>query len=247
MIPHDWAREVLDAVIQNEDVEIVFQPIHHVTGGLWGFDVLTRFRLEASVPLLWRWAEKLHRAPELDRLVVQRALETGYRLPGLFFIRISPESLKCPVSQIPRDWAHRIVWVASDSAVRHQRARSGIRLVQSWGYHVAWLHQETAEGLASKWEEIHPSFLMLDRGMVQRWVVSPRKPLPEWVTRAQKAGAQVIALGVEELSWVSALKDVGVDAAAGRALGSPYSAKVWSWAYEEGFLGQLLSDRRDNR
>jgi len=241
MIPHDWAREILDTVIRNNDVEVVFQPVHYVTGGLWGFDVLARFRFQVSVPLLWRWAEMFHRVPELDRLVIRSALKGGQHLPGLLFIRLSPETLKCPSSQIPREWPHRIVWVVNDAAVRNQAARRGIRLIQSWGYHIAWIHQETADGLFSKWDEVLPSFLMVDRGMVQRWMVNPRQRLPSWVHRAHRAGAQVISLGVEELAWVSALKDIGVDAVEGRALGSPQSPKVWTWAYQEGLLEDMPS------
>ncbi len=220
----------LTELIETEDIEIAFQPIVDLrSGACLGVEALSRFPEPFDSPeQLFADADGVGLSLELERLAIREAwhgLESLHPEQFLAF-NVSPDALlelgrraqlrtDLPLSQL-------VVEVTEQSVVRsYDDLRNAVAPLRAQGLRVAV--DDAGAGYASLQHivELRPDFIKVDRSLVHGVADDHARQVAvgAFVLLSADLGATVIAEGVERPCDLSALCELGVQAAQGYLLG----------------------------
>ncbi len=222
----------LHDLIDNERIEIACQPIFDIlTGRCLGVEALSRFGEPFSRPdATFAAAEEVGLGLELERLAIRTAWVILSELgAGQFLtINVGPTALlelarranertDLELSSLVIEVTEH-VGVESYADLRHELSplrAQGLRLaVDDVGAGYASLHHIV---------ELRPDFVKVDTSLVQGVAQDRllRVTVGSLVNLALDLGATTVAEGIESAEDLTALRDLGVDAAQGYLLGRP--------------------------
>jgi PAS domain S-box-containing protein len=239
-------RREITEVLGSERLGIAFQPIIDLeTGRMVGVEALARFpSLQGTTPdVVFARATNAGLGLDLELLAVRRALaEARLLAPGLYVtVNVSPQVLANPslvdaLVASGMDPRRLVVEITEHASVAdytvleqpRQRLRDlGVRLaIDDAGAGYASLRHIVT---------LSPDMIKIDRGLVADVDTdrARRALVMAVVVYAMEIGTTtVVGEGVETLSELEALKDLGVDAAQGYLIGRPTTepSQWFSWA-----------------
>lgn len=223
----------------------LLQPVLDMqTGQMTGYEALTRGPSNSplhSPMALFHTAEAAELTGPLDAVCMASALATfaRLRLPGRLFANLTPSSLldsRFAPEAMLRAFAE-VGLVASQvvieitenaSAVDYASLREAVAALRTAGIEAAM--DDFGQGFSSlrMWSELKPGFVKIDKHFVTDIHQDPHKL--EFVRSirqlAESAHACVIAEGVETVSELAVLKDLGIRYAQGYLIGRPSPVPV---------------------
>ncbi|WP_174874335.1 GGDEF domain-containing protein [Vogesella oryzae] len=228
VVPDD-AAELLDAIIRDGLVQVVFQPIVYLaTGGLVGYEALVRGPSDSllySPVALFGQAELLGVSAQLDRVCIGAVLREFARqqLPGTLFVNVIPDTLLG--EHLPPGDLLAMLDAAAVAPSRvvleltETRPHAGYRALcqvaaelRAGGLRLAL--DDLGEGFSNLrlWSELRPDLVKLDKYFVQQMHQDALKLqfVRSLVDMARAAGAVLVAEGVEQPEELAALRELGV-------------------------------------
>jgi diguanylate cyclase (GGDEF)-like protein len=235
-------RHQLQRLIAAADVAVLFQPIVDLgTGLIAGYEGLTRGPSNSFLhaPLaLFEAARQTGYLEALERLVIRVMLSQFVErsLPGQLFVNVTPVTLALDdgfvsalaslLRQAGLPASRLVIEVTESHAVQTDGLAAAIAELRALGVVVAM--DDLGEGFASlkRWTEIRPDFVKIDRHFVDGLSGDPL--LQQFVRSimdiARSAGCTVVAEGVESVSDLRVLQQLGVHRAQGYLIGKPVAS-----------------------
>ena len=224
-------RQALHDLIVGEAVEIAYQPIIGLADRrVWGVEALSRFPAGRNPADVFAEAHQLGLGVSLERLAIRQALKAAPLLgPEQFLsLNISPEVAiaAAPTGRANRDLPLRqlVAEITENVAVdSYPVLRGELTELRRQGLRLAI--DDAGAGYASLRHvvELQPDYIKIDRSLIDG-ISSDRArrvAVSSLVILALDLDAAVIAEGVETVDDLTALEDLGVDAAQGYLLGRP--------------------------
>lgn len=228
----DALRAGISTLISERRLDIAAQPIFDLRGGQCiGVEALARFPAGWAAPdVTFRAADDAGLGVELERLAVQQAWPILEQLHSRQFltVNLSPVAAvalaqratayaELPLSQL-------VVEITEHTAIdSYATLRDQLRPLRELGLRVAV--DDAGAGYASLRHvvELRPDFIKIDRDLVHGLAEdhARRVAVSAFVLLSLDLDAGVIAEGLERPADLSALYDLGVDAAQGYLLGRP--------------------------
>jgi EAL domain-containing protein (putative c-di-GMP-specific phosphodiesterase class I)/GGDEF domain-containing protein len=241
----DESRLHLEAILADCRLHTLLQPILDLqTGQMTGYEALTRGPSNSplhSPMALFRAAECADLTGTLDAACMTSALATfaRLRLPGRLFVNLTPTSLLdsrfAPEAMLRAftDAGLAASQVAIEitenaSAVDYAGLREAVTGLRAAGIEAAM--DDFGQGFSSlrMWSELKPALVKIDKHFVSGIHQDPHKL--EFVRSirqlAESAHACVIAEGVETVSELAVLKDLGIRYVQGYLIGRPSPVPV---------------------
>jgi len=237
---HEESRLHLEDILAHTRLVTLLQPLLDLEEGrVMGYEALSRG--PSNSPLhapqtLFRVAEQHGLLTALDWACVRMALKTFAKLnlPGRLFINLSPTSLLDASFAPPAVLAalcetglnpHQVVIEITENATAldYSELRQAVAGLRAAGIEIAI--DDLGEGFSSLrlWSELKPAFVKIDKHFIADIHQDPHKILFVRSIRqmAESAHSCVIAEGVETLSELAVLKDIGIRFAQGYLIGRP--------------------------
>lgn len=241
----DESHAHLEMIIAESRLRTLLQPLLDVqTGTIMGYEALTRGPSDSPLhsPIaLFRAAELYGLTARLDAACLRSALETFVRmnLAGRLFVNMTPESLLheqfspeslLAVLKQAGLTARQIVAEITEYAAEmdYSRMRDAVVALRAAGIEAAM--DDFGHGFSSlrMWSELKPSYVKIDKHFVSDIHQDPHKL--EFVRSirqlAESAHAKVIAEGVESVSELMVLKELGIPYVQGYLIGRPSPVPV---------------------
>jgi EAL domain-containing protein (putative c-di-GMP-specific phosphodiesterase class I) len=243
-------RAAVEAVLENGDFHLVYQPIVHLdTGDVAGVEALCRFDDGAATEHRFRTCEELGLAAPLDLAIVERALDDFAHLPGGYLALNLSASTICDRSLQAllesADVPHRRLVIEITEHARipdYKQASSVIDALRAKGVRLAV--DDAGAGWASFRHilSLRPDIIKMDRSLTRGVDVDPaRRALAMALAIfAGEVGATVVAEGVETDGEVRALRLAGIHRGQGFVLATPQSLPVDAPTYTPLDLDALL-------
>lgn len=222
----------ISRVLDGSDLSVVYQPIFNVeTGALVGWECLSRFSGEPRrSPDLWfKEAADAGLGTLVEARAIELALQGLDQLPGSAYLALncSPQMFLCDrldtlLAPYP---AHRLVLEVTEHAIVADYAQllGAMAPLRARGLRIAI--DDAGAGYASLRHilEISPDMIKLDMSLTHGIDEnSQRRALASALMAfARETGATVIAEGVERVSELEALRELGADNVQGFLLGRP--------------------------
>ncbi|MEW6120425.1 MAG: GGDEF domain-containing protein [Pseudomonadota bacterium] len=236
----DDSRALLDAILANGRLYTLLQPVLDLkTGQITGYEALTRGPSNSPLhaPLaLFRAAEYSGRTVELDRACMRSALATfaRLRLPGRLFVNLTPGSLldarfapvamQAAIAEARLSAGQVTIEITEDAeTIDYPALRTAVAGLRAAGIEAAM--DDFGQGFSSLrlWSELKPGLVKIDKHFISDIHQDPHKL--EFVRSicqlAESAQAGIIAEGVETVSELAVLKDLGIRYAQGYLIGRP--------------------------
>jgi EAL domain-containing protein (putative c-di-GMP-specific phosphodiesterase class I)/GGDEF domain-containing protein/predicted transcriptional regulator len=219
----------LDAIISQRLLTPVYQPIIDLqTGVVLGYEGLIRgpdgSSLHAPVDLFSQ-AAQCDRSVLLDRtcrrLTMEKFAASG--IPQRLFMNVNPESLLSPehrpsetlqfLKQIGLDPSRIIIELTETLPFSSYAAlRDATSYYRRNGFRIAL--DDLGEGYSNLrlWSELRPDFVKIDKHFIQQLQLDPFKEqfVRSMVAIARQSGALLIAEGIESVSELRMLRNLGV-------------------------------------
>ena len=228
----DHLRIALLDLIETENIKMAYQPIVEIRSGtILGVEALARFPHAFGPPdHLFAEAAGVELSLELERLAIRQAWHALERLHPEQFLafNVSPGALlelarrgqqrsDLPLGQL-------VVEITEQTVVEcYEELRDVIAPLRAGGLRISV--DDAGAGYASLHHivELRPDFIKIDRSLVHGLADDHalRVVVSAFVRLSLDLGATVIAEGVERSRDLTALCDLGVDAAQGYLLGRP--------------------------
>ena len=232
MIHLDEERARVLAVIANDGVRPVFQPIVHLASlEVGGYEALSRFDLASdATPEQWfQAADAVGLSLDLEMHAIRKAVSHAYQLPINTFLSLnaSPETLlRGEFSDLVGELHGEsiVVEVTEHAAVEdYEPLQRAIDRLRHQGIRLAI--DDAGAGFASLKHIVRllPEFIKLDLFLVRDIHEDPvkRAVVAGMLGVASQIGGKVIAEGVETAEELRVLIDLGVEWAQGYYLGRP--------------------------
>ncbi len=241
----------LNEILELRSLTALFQPIVDLSSGtISAYEGLIRGPLDSPLhsPLeLFRVAALYNQNVALDHLCRRVTLESFVRLglPGDLFLNILPNSLLEPETHhgetlgMMRDLGidpKRIVIELTEQQQTndYDLMRKAVQHYCAMGFRIA-IH-DLGEGFSSLrlWSELRPEFVKIDRHFVQHCEGDSIKKqfLRSIQEIARNAGSQVIAEGIETLSELNCVREIGIARGQGYYLTRPTAQPPFTIADE---------------
>ena len=236
----DYTAILLDRVLREQAVDVVFQPIADLRGrSVYGYEALVRGPRQSSLhpPLeLFAAARRVGRLAELDQLCVRRALAgfAASRLPGLLFLNITQtlfdqgflSSAACLrlIERLGLEPSRIVLEVLEiDDLQVDTRAFEEAQSLHALGFALALDDLGQGFGRMRLWKRLQPRFLKIDREFIDGLADDAMKAafVRSVLVMAEASQSWVIAEGVENLRDLKALRLMGVAMAQGWAIARP--------------------------
>lgn len=237
---HQELRLHLEDILANARLVTLLQPLLDlVEGRVMGYEALSRGPSQSPLhgpQTLFRVAELHGLQTALDWACVRMAFKTfaQLNLPGRLFVNLSPNSL-LDASFAPdallaalREVGlshHQVVIEITENAnaLDYSELRQAVSRLRAAGIEVAI--DDLGEGFSSLrlWSELKPAFVKIDKHFIAGIHQDPHKMLfvRSIKQMAESAHSCVIAEGVENLSELAILKNIGIRFAQGYQIGRP--------------------------
>lgn len=233
-------RQHLDQILVHGRLVTLLQPILDlVEGQVMGYEALSRGPSDSPLhapQALFRVAETYGLLPALDWACVRMALKTFARLnlSGRLFVNLSPYSLLdasfapdamlAALDEVGLASNRLIVEITENAtALDYGELRQAVSGLRAAGIDVAI--DDLGEGFSSLrlWSEIKPAFVKIDKHFIADIHQDPHKLqfVRSIKLMAESAHSCVITEGVENLSELAVLKDLGIRFAQGYLIGRP--------------------------
>ncbi|PSR26082.1 MAG: EAL domain-containing protein, partial [Sulfobacillus benefaciens] len=227
MVVHNTAYAALMGAVNHGEIFTVFQPILSAAQQCVGFEALSRFPNGCPPNAVWALAHSLEMAVSLDSVALATAIRSAQSLPGKLFLNISAAHFAIVQALLLLGPPDRLVWEVTESGLISDMGVRGIQILKTMGYAVAMDDAGSGYATENRLKVVQPDIVKLDFSVVHQWGEKNPMPLRRWVDAARQIGAVVLAEGVEDLSWIEGLKNEGVQALQGYALGKPAPAAEW--------------------
>lgn len=223
------SRVLLERIIHEGLVQVVFQPIVYLSSGeLVGYEALVRGPSDSilhSPVALFAHAAEAGLSAVLDQVCMAAVLREFGRqqLPGQLFINVMPDTLLCEdltvdsllgmlaVSGLP---ASRVVLELTETRPNagYPMLRKVVDALRGGGLRLAL--DDLGEGYSNLrlWSELSPELVKLDKYFVQNIHQDPIKLqfVRSLVDMARAAGSTLVAEGIELAEELAVLRDLGV-------------------------------------
>ncbi|MDP1927536.1 MAG: GGDEF domain-containing protein [Thiobacillus sp.] len=238
-------RQHLQDILDNTRVMTLLQPILDLTEGrMMGYEALSRG--PSNSPLhapqtLFRVAEQYGLETALNWTCVRSALKTfaQLKLPGQLFLNLSPcsmldcafapEAVLAALAEVEMS-SNQVVIEITENACNLDYAdlRQAVSRLRAVGIEVAM--DDLGEGFSSlrMWSELKPAFVKIDKHFISGIHEDPHKiQFVRSITQlAGGANTRVIAEGVESVSELAAIQDIGIRYVQGYLIGRPSPTPV---------------------
>nr|WP_297428091.1 EAL domain-containing protein [uncultured Actinotalea sp.] len=219
-------------VVAERAVAVVFQPLYRVADGtLVAVEALARFDLPGrpGPADVFAAAHEAGQGPELELLAVELALDGSAGLPWQvdLCVNVSPATLADPRLHdlVVRARPRRVVLEVTEHAVIRDYGLLRAALARLAGADVRIAVDDAGSGFASLRHvvQLAPDIIKLDLSLTQGVTGSPlRRALGESLAEfAHRAGALLVAEGVEDEQDLSTWAAMGADVVQGYAVGRP--------------------------
>lgn len=228
-----WERKVrmlLPSVIAEGSVDIVFQPVFGLHGGIpriHGYEALARFPADAAIPAgLWfRVASDMELSRDLEITAAMRAVQAPPRMlaESLLFLNASPPVALDLAKRVLPELSSRLVCDISAPSVFNRACRDFVVQLRGAGALVAI--DDIPLGSLSAWHptltDLRPDFAKVD--VISGLIDDPmaQVDLAEAATWCKEWGIRLIAERVENVADVQTLYDLGVRLVQGNSLSRP--------------------------
>ncbi|MHB1188791.1 GGDEF domain-containing protein [Thiobacillus sp.] len=242
---HEEMRLHLQDILANSRLMTLLQPVLDlVEGRMMGYEALSRG--PSNSPLhapqaLFRVAEHHGMLPALDWACVRMALKTFAQLDlsGRLFVNMSPISLLdasfapdamlAALDQVGLTSSRMVIEITENTAaLDYGDLRQAVSRLRAAGIEVAI--DDLGEGFSSLrlWSELKPAFVKIDKHFIADIHQDPHKIqfVRSIKQLAEGAHSFVIAEGVENVSELAVLKDLGIRYGQGYLIGRPSPVPV---------------------
>lgn len=251
----DGLRAGISMLIHERRLQIATQPIFDLrTGTCIGVEALARFPQGWGAPdATFRAADVAGLGVELERLAVQQAWPVLEKLRPRQFLTVNLSPVAAAVlaeratayAELPLD--QLVVEITEHAAIdSYATLRAQLGPLRELGLRVAV--DDAGAGYASLRHvvELRPDFIKVDRDLVHGLAEdhARRVAVSAFVLLSLDLNASVIAEGLERPADLSALYDLGVDAAQGYLLGRPSTepADLTAWLRRNGERAPTLGE-----
>lgn len=233
-------RQHLQDILDNTRVMTLLQPILDMTEGrMMGYEALSRG--PSNSPLhapqaLFRVAEQYGLETALNCICVRSALKTfaQLKLPGQLFLNLSPcslldrafspEAVLAALAEVGMSSKQVVVEITENACnLDYADLRQAVSQLREVGIEVAM--DDLGEGFSSlrMWSELKPAFVKIDKHFISGIHEDPHKiQFVRSITQlAAGANTRVIAEGVESVSELAAIQDIGIRYVQGYLIGRP--------------------------
>lgn len=233
-------RQHLEDILDNTRLMTLLQPILDLSEGrLMGFEALSRG--PSNSPLhapqaLFKVAELHGLQTRLDWACVHSALKTFalLKLPGQLFVNLSPcsmldaafssERILEALAEVGMSSCQLIIEITENACnLDYGVLREAATRLRTVGIEVAM--DDLGEGFSSLrlWSELKPTFVKIDKHFISGIHEDPHKiQFVRSITQlAEGANTRVIAEGVESVSELAVLQDIGIRYVQGYLIGRP--------------------------
>ncbi len=222
--------EVLDRILSERALELVFQPIFEVaTGEVFGYEVLTRIPSPAFTgpEALYNAATRVGKVGELGRL--QRSLAVNLAPGYPLFLNVHPAEFDYPFLVQPDDPIFRhgedvYLEVTESAPLSHfEQCASVLGELRKKGIQVAIDDFGSGFSNVKHIADLAPDIVKLDRELMSQVHHGSRqfKLLLSIVRLCKDMGARVVAEGIETTEEYAVAEHAGVDFCQGYLLGRP--------------------------
>ena len=235
-------QAALHAAVNNDGIDVAFQPIRMADGSLRGFEALARWSYAGDpvtpgvfLPL----ARRLGVLAALDAAVVRRSLAEAARWPSDIALSVNLAGESLTDAALAARISHALsdhgvapqrlsIEVLESSVIEHdRRALTSVRGLRALGVRVAV--DDFGAGYASlaRLRALEPDVIKVDRSLLAA-ENDPDGPTPLLVgiiDLAHRLGATVVAEGVETPVQLAAALSAGCDAVQGFLWGMPGTAE----------------------
>ena len=233
-------RQHLQDILDNSRVMTLLQPILDLTEGrMMGFEALSRG--PSNSPLhapqaLFRVAEQYDLETALNWVCTLSALKTfaQLKLPGQLFLNLSPcsmldhafapEAVLAALAGVGMNSSQLVIEITENGCnLEYADLRQAVSRLRAGGIEVAM--DDLGEGFSSlrMWSELKPAFVKIDKHFISGIHEDPHKiQFVRSITQlAGGANTRVIAEGVESVSELAAIQDIGIRYVQGYLIGRP--------------------------
>jgi EAL domain-containing protein (putative c-di-GMP-specific phosphodiesterase class I)/GGDEF domain-containing protein len=242
---HDELHLHLEDILGNARLMTLLQPVLDlVEGRMMGYEALSRGPSDSPLhapQALFRVAAHHSMLAALDWACVHMALKTFAQLDlsGRLFVNLSPSSLlddsftpDAMLAALDRVGlaSNQVVIKITENAAAldYSELRQAVSGLRAAGIEVAI--DDLGEGFSSLrlWSELKPAFVKIDKHFIAGIHQDPHKIqfVRSIKQMAESAHSSVIAEGVENLSELAVLKDLGIRYAQGYLIGRPSPAPI---------------------
>ncbi|MBT9538313.1 MAG: GGDEF domain-containing protein [Thiobacillus sp.] len=243
-VPHPTSRvklrQHLEHILDNTRLLTLLQPILDLAEGrVMGFEALSRG--PSNSPLhapqaLFKVAELHGLQTRLDWVCVHSALKTFalLKLPGQLFVNLSPGSMldasfapahiQAALDAVGLKSSQLVIEITENACnLDYALLRKAVSQLRAAGIEVAM--DDLGEGFSSLrlWSELKPTFVKIDKHFIAGIHEDPHKIqfVRSIVQLAEGANTRVIAEGVESVSELAVLQDIGIRHVQGYLIGRP--------------------------
>ncbi|WP_296885321.1 GGDEF domain-containing protein [Thiobacillus sp.] len=233
-------RQHLEHILDNTRLLTLLQPILDLAEGrVMGFEALSRG--PSNSPLhapqaLFKVAELHGLQTRLDWVCVHSALKTFalLKLPGQLFVNLSPGSMldasfapahiQAALDAVGLKSSQLVIEITENACnLDYALLRKAVSQLRAAGIEVAM--DDLGEGFSSLrlWSELKPTFVKIDKHFIAGIHEDPHKIqfVRSIVQLAEGANTRVIAEGVESVSELAVLQDIGIRHVQGYLIGRP--------------------------
>lgn len=235
--------DVVHQTLRDGTMHHHFQPIWRAdTRTLLGFEALARFEHD-NPESVFSAAINAGVGVHLDRLSVREALRQGQALPGLLFVNIDPNHMgqsEGPFGSVGHALAtyrHRgavVLELTEQAIAEHSVVEAGVLRMHRRSIALALDDAGTGNSNPERLAWLKPRYVKLAQVLIEEWRNGHPERLLRWIERAKTIGAELIAEGVEDMEWVSALANLGVHYVQGYAMGFPNEVDHWATLLKRG-------------
>mgnify|MGYP005994397189 CR=1 FL=1 len=239
------SKRLLESLIVNHELNIVFQPIFNSSKNtIWGYEALTRLPEQhpiSSPTVLFALAEKCGYLSQIElycrKLAIQRFSEL--KLEGLLFLNVSPLT----IAQKSHPHGETLNLLKQNGLTPEQVVievteqyeaedpsllKESLEYYRNSGFSIAIDDLGTGHSGLKQWAEIQPDIVKIDRYFISGCPsnVVKRELLRTIFELGKTTGAAIIAEGIEEFEEYELLNSLGMVYAQGYLLAKPQAQPV---------------------
>lgn len=235
------AKEALDAIVDRQDISILFQPIFDIKKHrIFGYEALSRGPKDSELysPVkLFSCAERVGRLSQLELICRKKAIAAfaEQRLPGKLFLNVSPCVLldsRHPSGATVNFLESRglssrkvVMEITEQQKVDESLLKQVSDHYRRLGFDIAIDDLGAGHSGLRQWSELMPNIVKIDRYFIENCHLDRVKKafLQSILTLAKATNAKVVAEGIEQEAELRLLKSLGVRLCQGYFLEKPSS------------------------
>ena len=232
----DPFAEALDRLIDQRSFDLHFQPLVAIDrADIFGFEALTRAPADGPLhsPLvLFEAAARLGRLVELERLIMQRAIQRfkALGLPGQLFLNVTADTLlgartlAAELAELGLPTSRVVIELTETRPIDDlAQLDTALQALRDRGFRIAL--DDLGEGFASlrRWMQMRPDFVKIDRHFIDGIAQEPLKQqfVRSIVEMAATSGCEVVAEGLEQEPDLDVLRRLGITICQGYLFARP--------------------------